>query len=124
MVLEHATVEHDFPKTSKVKTLIVVEDVLISRLVRTVLQKQGYTVIVMDRASAEDLFRSEAAPSEILLTNLPEPFLEFGSSVPRLYLTSAPDPDLEACFRACRVVRKPFVPQELVAAVNELADRV
>ncbi|HEV3333214.1 MAG TPA: hypothetical protein VG096_19640 [Bryobacteraceae bacterium] len=105
----------------KEKALVVVEDVLVSKLVRTVLQKHGYSVVTVGPSEAAGLLRSENAPNEILLTNAPSHFLEFADKIPLLYLTSSPDPEMEFAFRSCRVVRKPFAPHELVAAVEKLS---
>ena len=105
----------------KEMSLVVVEDVLISKLVRTVLQKHGYSVVTVGPSEATGILRSAAAPDEILLTNAPSHFLEFAERIPLLYLTSSPDPDVAAAFRSCRVVRKPFAPHELVAAVESLS---
>src|SRR5579864_6159567 len=101
----------------KRKTLVIVEDFLISKLVGAVLRKHGYPVVVAEPSEAAGLLRSEAK-SGILITNSPAVFLEFADRVPLLYLTSYPDPDLQATFRDCRVVRKPFAPGELIQAVG------
>jgi len=105
----------------KEKSLVVVEDVLVSKLVRTVLQKHGYSVVTVGLSEAAGILRSATAPNEILLTNAPSQFLEFAEKIPLLYLTSSPDPEMQAAFRSCRVVRKPFVPNELVEAVEKLS---
>jgi hypothetical protein len=84
-----------------------------------VLQKKGYPVVVAEPSDAAGLLRSEGRHG-ILLTNSPAIFLEFADKVPLLYLTSFPDPDLQAAFRHCRVVRKPFATGELTRAVGEL----
>jgi DNA-binding response OmpR family regulator len=103
------------------RTLVVVEDPLVSNLVRAVLRKQGYSVVVANPSEAADLLRLPGEDAGILVTNLPVIFREFAETVPLLYLSSNPDPQLEGQFRFCRVVRKPFAPSELVKAVNELA---
>jgi hypothetical protein len=106
---------------SKGKTLIVVEDVLISKLVRSVLQKKGRSAVVATPAEATELLRAPESITRILVTNTPDLFLEFAESVPLLYLTSSPTLQLQYAFRNCRVVRKPFVPNDLVKAIDELA---
>lgn len=105
----------------KRRTLVVVEDQMISRLVRTVLRKHGYPVVVSDPAEAVSLLGLDEPFPGILATNSPAIFLRFAETVPLLYLSSSPDPELEAVFRHCRVVRKPFVPADLVRAVEELS---
>lgn len=101
--------------------LVVVEDSLVSKLVRTVLQKHGYSAVSVGPTEAEGILRSANEPEEILLTNSPSQFLEFAQRIPLLYLTSSPDPTMQVAFRYCRVVRKPFSPNELVEAVKELS---
>jgi hypothetical protein len=85
-----------------------------------VLQKHGYTVVMAGTSEAAGILRATNAPDEILLTNAPSDFLEFAEKIPLLYLTSSPDPEMQAAFRSCRVVRKPFAPNELVEAVADL----
>ncbi len=104
--------------------ILVVEDPLISKLVRTVLQKHGYQVSFAEAAEARELLGSPESPMTILVTNSPGPFLEFAERVPLLYLTSAPDSWLLSQFNSCRVVVKPFVPQDLVQAVVALTHPV
>ena len=113
------TREHSAPH--KEMALVVVEDILISKLVRTVLQKHGYSVVTVGPSEAAELLRTAEANREILLTNAPGCFIEFAEKIPLLYLTSSPDPQITAAFRCCRVVRKPFSPNELVEAVAELS---
>lgn len=102
-------------------TVVVVEDPLVSRLVRAVLQRHGYQVKLAAPAEARALLDAPDSTVGVLVTNTPQPFLEFGDRIPLLYLTSSPDFLMEAAFRACRVVVKPFVPEDLVRAVGALA---
>jgi DNA-binding response OmpR family regulator len=103
--------------------IVVVEDPLISRLVSTVLRRHGCDVTLVEASEAAELFR-ENGSARILITNLPEPFLEFAERLPLLYLSSQPNPAFEAAFQWCQVVLKPFQPQELVQAVKLLSQPV
>jgi len=105
-------------------TVLVVEDPLVSKLVKSVLQRHGYEVKMAARAEAAALLEQPDSDIGILLTNSPAIFLEFCERVPLLYLTSSPDMLLESAFNWCRVVIKPFVPEDLVRAVSELAEAV
>jgi CheY-like chemotaxis protein len=105
-------------------SILVVEDPLVSKLVRSVLQRRGYDVKLATASEAEALLEAPNPEVGILLTNSPNEFLEFSGRVPLLYLTSSPDVLLQAAFHNCRVVVKPFVPEELVRAVEELAGTV
>jgi DNA-binding response OmpR family regulator len=102
------------------ESLVVVEDPQISNLVRAVLRRRGYRVIAVEPARVLVLLRGREPFTGILVTNSPAAFLEFADAVRLLYLSSLPDPRMEALFLSCRVVRKPFAPAELVRAVEEL----
>lgn len=97
--------------------VVVVEDPLVSNLVRAVLQRHGYTVRLADALDAASLLQ---AADTVIVTNTPAPFLEFAGHVPLVYLTSQPDILLQAAFRRSRVVVKPFIPENLVQAVGAL----
>lgn len=98
----------------------MVEDPLVSKLLRTVLQRRGYSVKLASPQEAISLLADPDANLGVLLTNTPGRFLEFSQHVPLLYLTSSPDALFEAAFRLCRVVRKPFVPEDLIRVLYEL----
>jgi hypothetical protein len=120
MLLEAPAERPNGADREKRATLLIVEDAQISKLVKTLVEKRGYAAILASAAEAAKLLRAPEAKVGILLTNSPAAFLEFAGKTRLLYLTSAPDPLLAAAFRLCRVVRKPFVPSELVGAVGEL----
>ena len=101
-------------------TVVVVEDNLVANLVRAVLLKHGYSVVVAGPKEAAERLRKLGDRSEILLTNSPTCFLEFATRVPLVYLTSSPDSELGAAFRTHRIVHKPFLPSNLIEAVEEL----
>jgi DNA-binding response OmpR family regulator len=105
-------------------TVIVVEDPLVSNLLRTVLNRHGYSVKLASPAEAASLLADPDAHIGILLTNTPGVFLEFSQRIPLLYLTSSPEVLYETAFHACRVVRKPFAPEELIRSLKELVDIV
>ena len=102
------------------ESLVVVEDPLVSNLVRAVLRKRGYSVTLAEPAQVMKLLRGPEPFSGILVTNSPGFFVDCAAAIRLLYLSSSPDPRLEALFPSCRVVRKPFAPEELVQAVEEL----
>jgi DNA-binding response OmpR family regulator len=120
-VTSHRTVYQSAPH--KQVKVVVVEEALVSKLVRTVLQKHGFSAVSMGATEAEGMLRSAETSEDILLTNSPSDFLELSKKIPLLYLTSSPDPALQIAFRSCRVVRKPFSPNELVEAAKELAGK-
>jgi DNA-binding response OmpR family regulator len=92
---------------------------LVANLVRAVLRKHGYQIVVTSTREAAELI-GHSEKKKLLITNSPQSFLEFADRVPLLYLTSAPDHELRSAFAACRVVHKPFTPQELLDGVQAL----
>ncbi len=100
--------------------LVVVEDPLISNLVRTLLLRQEYTVITSGVGDAIELLRRPEPFHGILVTNTPTFFIGFADRLRLLYLSGMPDPGIEALFPRCRVVRKPFAPAALLQAVKDL----
>lgn len=101
-------------------TVVVVEDPLVSNLVRAVLQRHGYQVKLAQPQEAAGLLASPDSGVRVLVTNSPRTFLEFADRVPLLYLSSAPDILLRAAFSSCQVVLKPFAPDDLVRGVAAL----
>jgi len=102
------------------ESFLVVEDPLVSNLVRAILRRRGYSVTLAEPSQALALLRGPEAFGGVLVTNSPALFREFADAIRLLYLSGAPDPRLEALFPNCRAVRKPFDPEELVRAVEEL----
>ena len=100
--------------------LVVVEDPQVSNLVRAILRKRGYSVMLADPPELLTLLRNPEPFGGVVVTNSPGLFREFADAIRLLYLSSSPDPKLEALFPNCRAVRKPFAPEELVRAVEEL----
>ena len=101
-------------------TILVVEDPLVSKLVRAVLQRHGYEVSLATPGEASAVLAAPDCKVGVLVTNQPDAFLDYSDRVPLLYLSSNPDVLLEEAFRFCRVVLKPFTPGQLVSAVGAL----
>lgn len=102
------------------KTIAVVENNSIGRLAAVILQQHGFSPTVLGVAEAAGIIRARKQDIAALVTNSPWLFLEFSADLPLVYLSSTPMPDMEAAFRACRIVQKPFKPVDLVKAVREL----
>jgi hypothetical protein len=98
----------------------VVEDPFIQRYLRTVLSRRGYRVEGSDLRSVIEILSTAPDRIDLVITNSPLAFLAFERSLPLLYIAGAPDFDLAAHFSHCRVLRKPFHPEELVDCVKEL----
>jgi len=100
--------------------IVVVEDPFVSGFLRNVLQRKGYCVLPMAAGEGLDLLRSGDSGIGLLITNLPAAFTEFAERVPLLYLAAFPDPKVASAFRASRLLRKPFHPEQLLTFVEQL----
>jgi len=101
-------------------SVVLVEDPLIRRYVRSVLAHRRTAVVEANAADAVGLVRSGESKVCLLITNRPDDFLPFAADLPLLYVSSQPERHLAASFRACRTLNKPFAPAELTMAVCEL----
>jgi DNA-binding response OmpR family regulator len=121
-IMESSQIADGGPKS--LGTVVVVEDPLVSKLVRAVLQRRGYEVKLAGIEEAAALLASASPRALVLVTNSPDAFLQFAERVPLVYLTSAPNLLLESAYSACQVVVKPFIPADLVRAVDALTEAV
>jgi CheY-like chemotaxis protein len=101
--------------------ILVAEDPFIGNFLRTVLQRHGHTVVTGEPDQASELLRAGGVQAKVVITNRPEAFLPFAGSLGLLYIAANPDPELTLQFPACRVLRKPFRNDELLEAVEQLA---
>ena len=99
----------------------MVEDPFVRVFLRTLLARYGYTALGVELERALDLLSSGELQPDVLITNTPGIFERFAAQVPLLYLSACPDPDLAARFQSCRALQKPFHPDQMLAAVEELA---
>jgi hypothetical protein len=98
--------------------IVVVEDLFIRQFLQAALRRLGYRVTGAMPAEATRLLL--AGDVDLLITNNPSTFADFGADVPLLYLAAFPDIELAACFRRCVALRKPFQTSELRTAVEQL----
>lgn len=112
------------PKESVTANILVAEDPFVSSFLRAVLQKHGYKVVLGDAVHACELLGQGSIAPDLLITNRPDVFLQFAGKLPLLYIAASPDTDLAKQFLNCRVLRKPFRNEELLEAVEDLADVV
>ena len=102
------------------QAVLVVEDPFVSNYLISLLAQRGYVASMAGVGGAVRRLRTEAGREKILITDVPEEFLEFAQQTPGLYLSGAPDPSVVSRFRACRVIRKPFRAEQFLAALEEL----
>lgn len=109
--------------TSQSGVIVIVEDPSISRLVKSVLRREGREVLVVDAQQAQTLMEQGDSRVKLLITNRPHAFAGLDGFIPVLYLTSAPDWELAARTRGLRVLQKPFQTKDLVEAVGQIVPR-
>ena len=108
-----------FPSLQR-RTVAVAEDPFIRRYVRALLARHGFQIVENDTRLTRKLMESGELKPDLLITNEPGSFTGFGEDLPVVYLAAAPDPALVEPFRLSRMVRKPFLAEQLLQAVNEL----
>jgi hypothetical protein len=105
-----------------VRQILVVEDAFVSNLLRAILQRAGHCVTCESAAEASGRLRSGNV--DLLITNTPATFAEFGRTVPLLYLAAFPNPEAAADFERWLALRKPFQTTELLAQTGRLLGTV
>ena len=100
--------------------IAVTEDPFIRKLLRDLLKKRGYRVVGSDAAGTIDWIESGTEIVDLVITNAPNRFEAVADKVAVLYLAGAPDPEAGSRFSAFRALQKPFRPEQLLAAVNDL----
>jgi hypothetical protein len=101
-------------------SIAVFEDPFIRKLVGDLLTRRGYRVVGSDVGHAAEVLGSGADKVRLVITNHPEDFVQFADRLPVLYIAATPDEELAMCFRAHRTLRKPFINDQLLAAVRSL----
>jgi DNA-binding response OmpR family regulator len=100
--------------------IAVTEDPFIRKLLGDLLKKRGYRVVGSDAPGTIDWIESGTEIVDLVITNAPNRFEAVADKVAVLYLSAAPDPEAGSHFSAFRALRKPFHPEQLLAAVNDL----
>jgi hypothetical protein len=100
------------------RQIVVVEDAFVRSFLRAALERLGCIVICAGTAEATE--RMRAGGIDLLITNTPAAFGEFGETVPLLYIAAFPEPAAAVAFRRWTPLRKPFQTSELTAAVEQL----
>jgi DNA-binding response OmpR family regulator len=101
--------------------IAVDEDPFIRKYLGDLLKRRGYRVVGSDATHTIEWIESGKEIVDLVITNTPWEFLPLAAKVPVLYLAAAPDPEAGLPFAAFRALKKPFLPDQLLAAVEELA---
>jgi len=99
---------------------LVVEDPFIRKYVRRILDRVPYDSVEADPQNAAAVLAVADPRIRLVITNQPEVFAAFASEIALVYVSAFPDLSLAARFRFCEVLRKPFLPEDLVRAVEAL----
>jgi len=103
---------------SEFRQIVVVEDAFVQSFLRAALERLGCVVICATPVEAAARLRE--GEIDLLVTNRPDAFEEFGEWLPLLYVAAFPNPAAAAAFRRWVPLRKPFQAAELTAAIDRL----
>jgi DNA-binding response OmpR family regulator len=100
--------------------VLVVEDPLVRRLIDGILTRAGYSVVEAEPGHARKILADRAENIALLVTNIPEFFLDYAGSVALLYVCTTLEEQWVTRFARYRCLAKPFLPHELVDLTREL----
>jgi len=103
-------------------TVLVVDDPYVRSFVRTLLERHGYKVIATDLASGLELVSTGGTQIDVLITNQPAAFAGHSRDLPLVYIAAFPEESLALPFHRRRLLSKPFAPQQLLQALDDLVN--
>lgn len=105
-------------------TILVVECPEIQRFIRTALSRFGYNILESDTHEAMRLLRGPGLAIDLLITNVPEPFLGACEDLRILYISSSPDFEMVSAAKSglISVLVKPFRFQTLIDRVRGMLE--
>jgi len=101
--------------------ILVVEDPFIRKYVCRILGRVHDEAIEAEPRNVASILESSDLKVRLIVTNEPQLFVGRLEEIPLVYTSAFPDLALAARFRWCQILRKPFLPQDLLRAVNALA---
>jgi DNA-binding response OmpR family regulator len=101
------------------ETVLIVEDPFVRAFVSTYLTRHGFATVQLEAVDAERRLRAGTVAFDLLITNRPAQFAGLANA-PLLYLAAFPDPAETAGYQRSHMLRKPFRPEQLLAAVTAL----
>ncbi|HEY2013990.1 MAG TPA: hypothetical protein VGH38_10850 [Bryobacteraceae bacterium] len=104
--------------------IAVSEDPFIQKYLGDVLKKHGYRVIGSDPARTIQLIQSGTESIDLVITNSPLDFIPVAQKVALLYIAAVPDPEIGSSFASFMSLKKPFQPNRLLDAVEDLVGTV
>jgi CheY-like chemotaxis protein len=106
------------PEPYQSGVVLISEDPFVANYLRALLSKRGYQTLGVDAEQGARKIRDREV--NVVITNTPGEFQGLSDQIPVVYVAAAPDMEIASKFRACRVLRKPFLPEDILAAVEEL----
>jgi hypothetical protein len=101
-------------------TVALYEDPFVQNYLYTLLARNGFQVKTCSPGRVIEMVRSPGTTIDLLITNSPLAFQAVCAELPILYMSAFPNPDVPGLFAKCRVLTKPFRPEELLSLVKEL----
>ena len=108
------------PTDTESASVLIVEDPFVRHFVGFLLGREGYHVLETERRRAAEVLASSEVEISVIVTNDPRAFERWAGRIGIVYVAATPDLELAKTFPRCRVLRKPFQPQDLLDAVHEL----
>lgn len=99
--------------------ILVVEDPFIRRYVQRILDRENRQTLQAEAQHGVAMLAARDPEISLVITNNPKAFAA-SPDIPLIYVATSPDPSLIAGFRYCRVLKKPFLPEDLLEAVHAL----
>ena len=104
------------------KRVLVVEDPLVRRLIDGILRRGGFEVIQAETQHALQLIDDQTQQFALVVTNMPQLFLNRPHNFALIYVAASPDPRWPEEYPRCRALAKPFQPAALLALARELVE--
>lgn len=105
---------------SPLGVILIVEDPFIQKYVRHILRRAQCAVVEAETQQGLEMVKAADSKVCLIITNQPEIFAACAGETPVLYLAAFPDLKLASQFHSCGVLRKPFLPDELLRAIHGL----
>lgn len=100
--------------------ILVVEDPFIRRYVERILNREHLHTVQAEPQHGVAMLAAHEPEISLVITNNPKLF-QATPEIPLIYVATWPDPSLISPFRSSRILKKPFLPEDLIEAVHALS---